>query len=165
MKAASLRFDGHMTTTPITAAIDALATFRLTRLVTEDTFPPIRRAREWIWDRFPPIGRTVHVDDGWHLRTHLAPPLATRWHKIAGYDVHTAVVIEGGIVPNVGGEAESAVVTESHPIGELIGCPWCVSIHIGAGVVLLRMTMPGLWDPLARLLAFSAVSGVVATHT
>src|SRR3990172_1052891 len=33
--------------------VDALAVYRLTRLITLDGFPPIRRAREWVLRRWP----------------------------------------------------------------------------------------------------------------
>src|SRR5688500_14758717 len=87
------------------ATIDALATARLARLVTEDTILDGPR-------------------DAW-LRRH---PETTR-------------------------------------LGELATCPWCASVWLGAGVVLARRAAPGLWDPIARLLAASQVAGIAAAAT
>lgn len=47
----------------------------------------------------------------------------------------------------------------------LLECPWCVSAHIAVGVVAARRYAPRLWDPLARVLAFSAAAGIVAEST
>lgn len=44
----------------------------------------------------------------------------------------------------------------------LITCPWCSSPYIAAGALLARRFAPGLWDPLARVLAFSEVAGLIA---
>lgn len=49
-------------------------------------------------------------------------------------------------------------------LGYLVGCPWCSSIWIGAGVVVARRVAPKAWAPVAELLALSAVSGLVAEH-
>ena len=42
-------------------------------------------------------------------------------------------------------------------------CPWCSSIWFGAFVVIARRRAPRLWDPIARLLAYSHVSGSAAS--
>lgn len=47
-------------------------------------------------------------------------------------------------------------------VGYLVGCDWCSSIYIGAGVALARRFAPKLWGPLAEALAFSAVTGLLA---
>lgn len=46
-------------------------------------------------------------------------------------------------------------------IMELVTCPWCLSIWVGAAVVLARATAPRLWGMIARGLAFSAGAGVI----
>jgi len=90
----------------LTFAVDALTTFRLTRLIVEDEIAaPIREA---VWKR---------------------------------YDVSDS------------------------KIGYLLTCPWCVSFWVGAGVVAARYVAPGPWDPVARVLAMSAVTGVIASRT
>lgn len=51
---------------------------------------------------------------------------------------------------------------ESSPWSALIDCPWCLSVWLGFGVVLLRRVCPRLWDPIAAALAASAVTGVLS---
>lgn len=41
-------------------------------------------------------------------------------------------------------------------------CPWCASIWIGAGIVAARTVAPKAWDPVARLLALSSATGLIA---
>ena len=38
---------------PLTVVVTALAGYRVTRLVTADHFPPVRKARVWVEDRTP----------------------------------------------------------------------------------------------------------------
>lgn len=45
---------------------------------------------------------------------------------------------------------------------ELVGCPWCVSVYVAAGIVAARRVAPVLWGPLAAGLACSAVTGLIA---
>ena len=45
---------------------------------------------------------------------------------------------------------------------ELIGCPWCASVWIGAGMVAVTALFPPVWF-LWLALALSAVTGLVAT--
>ena len=46
----------------------------------------------------------------------------------------------------------------------LSGCPWCISIHAAVGVVVARRLAPKAWGPLAEVLAFSAVAGLIAEN-
>lgn len=46
-------------------------------------------------------------------------------------------------------------------LGELLQCPWCLSIWVGAGVVIARAAAPRVWGMIARGLAFSAGAGVI----
>lgn len=39
----------------------ALAIYSITRLVTTDSFPPVEKARNWLFQRFPPEGYTTLV--------------------------------------------------------------------------------------------------------
>lgn len=49
-------------------------------------------------------------------------------------------------------------------IGELVGCPWCVSVHAGALVVVAAYHVPGVWfDGPALVLAASAAAGLLAS--
>jgi hypothetical protein len=44
----------------------------------------------------------------------------------------------------------------------LMGCPWCLSIYFGALTVAAEHFAPRFWRPLARVLAFSAATGLLA---
>lgn len=48
---------------------------------------------------------------------------------------------------------------------ELLRCPWCLSVHVGAAVVLARHLFPRAWPWAARALASSAVAGHLAELT
>lgn len=41
--------------------IVALAIFSITRLITTDSFPPVEKARLWLFQRFPPEGYTTLI--------------------------------------------------------------------------------------------------------
>lgn len=46
----------------------------------------------------------------------------------------------------------------------LSACPWCISPYAAVGVVVARRVAPKAWGPLAEVLAFSAVTGLVAEN-
>lgn len=45
---------------------------------------------------------------------------------------------------------------------EFIVCPWCVGMWVAAGVTIARRRAPRQWGWLARVLATSAVTGLLA---
>jgi hypothetical protein len=47
---------------------------------------------------------------------------------------------------------------------ELIECPWCTGFWVALGTVAARRLVPTVWDPIARVLAYSAAAGLVATR-
>lgn len=47
------------------------------------------------------------------------------------------------------------------PYGDLVDCPWCLSVWVGALVAIARHASPRLWAVLAFVLASSAVTGVI----
>lgn len=44
----------------------------------------------------------------------------------------------------------------------LVSCAWCSSWWLALGVVGARRFFPRLWGPLAQVLAFSAVAGIIS---
>lgn len=50
-------------------------------------------------------------------------------------------------------------VGETGPLTYLLGCPWCSSIWVGAGVALARRSAPAVWGVAAAGLAASAATG------
>lgn len=57
-----------------------------------------------------------------------------------------------------------AVATDRHPpkLAKLLTCPWCSSVWLGMGVLVLRKAAPRLWGPLSEGLAFSQVAGILS---
>jgi hypothetical protein len=47
----------------------------------------------------------------------------------------------------------------------LLDCPWCLSIWLAGGLVLLRMISPRVHDALVAILAASAVTGLLSEVT
>lgn len=48
-------------------------------------------------------------------------------------------------------------------LGELVVCPWCVSIWLAAGVLAARLLAAEWWSMLALVLAWSAVAGFLSS--
>jgi hypothetical protein len=46
---------------------------------------------------------------------------------------------------------------------ELIECPWCLGFWVAGAVVIARCGAPAVWGPTAKVLAFSAGAGIVAS--
>lgn len=44
----------------------------------------------------------------------------------------------------------------------LAGCPWCVSPYVAVAVIVARRVFPRAWPACARVLAFSAVAGILS---
>jgi len=92
-------------------SIDALATYRLTRLIVEDEITaPIR-------------DRVRHAA----MRSVDSPGVAAK-------------------------------------VNTLLSCPWCVGWWVSCGVVVARRVAPRAWSPVAAALAFSAVTGILASN-
>lgn len=130
--------------------IDALAVFRLSRLLAQDEFPPVKRFRHAVQDRWPTVGQRLCTADGWRIDTTECTASRGR----------VRVDVTGGVVGN-----EAAFVAEAHPIGYLIGCVHCVSPWVAAVVLAARRWVPGAWGPVAKILAGSAVAGLASSAT
>ncbi len=118
--------------------LDALATFRLSRLVTTDAI--LNGPRDnLVW------------------RSYQAS-IPTSKGKIPG-----VLAEEQGVdLSTPGGWTELAQVDPHVPkLAKLISCRWCASVWIGFGVVIARRWMPRQWAPVAEALALSAVAGLL----
>lgn len=51
---------------------------------------------------------------------------------------------------------------EPGPLAELVQCPWCASVWVGAAIALAQWRIPGVWLWVSLALALSAVAGVVS---
>lgn len=47
-------------------------------------------------------------------------------------------------------------------VAYLATCSWCTSVTIAAAVVVARRAFPRAWPACARVLAFSAVAGILS---
>ena len=47
----------------------------------------------------------------------------------------------------------------------LVTCDWCVSVWAGLAVAAVRTLAPTVWDPIARGLAASSVTAIIASRT
>ena len=122
--------------------IDALAVYRLTRLVTKDSFPPILRAREWLLRRWPSEDTELGESE-WS--EHLSG-----WVEVPRPEGVRAWEWERRWVP-----------VEPHWLGELITCVYCASIWLAGLVVAGRAWLPG-FGYLSLILAFSALAGFIS---
>ncbi len=52
----------------------------------------------------------------------------------------------------------------SELLGELVRCDWCSGLWIAIGVAAVSNLAPRAWRPLARALASSAVTGLIAQN-
>jgi hypothetical protein len=50
----------------------------------------------------------------------------------------------------------------AHKWSTILDCPWCASPYVAVLVIAARWVCPHIWDPAARILAFSAVTGVLS---
>lgn len=134
--------------------LDALAIWRLTRLVTTDDFPPIKAAREWVLRRWP-SSDTEFTDDEID---------AAEWPEEpeAGWEPHGWV--KETRTPVVWtGEAWSP--RDGHWLGKLITCPWCTSVWVGLGFVPLLPPMPlTVVSYLGLVMAFSGLAGLISSR-
>lgn len=100
-----------------------LVTFRVTRLIIEDTFPPIGVPRTWLLNWWVP-------DQEWAKRH---PHTQPHWGALG------------------------------RSLRYLFGCPWCMSVWVGAGVVWIFTLFVSVPLPYAAWITASAVTGLIAT--
>ncbi len=82
----------------------------------------------------------------------------------------TRLVIEDDITAPLREKVKHAAMREvdspglAAKIETLLSCPWCVSVYVGFGIVVLRRAAPRLWGPIATALALSAATGIIAEN-
>lgn len=55
-----------------------------------------------------------------------------------------------------------ALSARSDFLDDLLHCGWCTSMWCGLGVVAARRCVPKLWGPVATVLAYSEVAGLLS---
>lgn len=129
----------------------SLATYRLTKLVVEDTFPPVL----WLRDR---------LAGGWRaltLKEQETKPLPV-------LDEGQSAVMAGlGQVQLIDGAVHRYVRRSRRSpfwLAELISCPWCASGWIAAGVSAGTWAVAGLPVPLLVWPAVWAAGALLAAQ-
>jgi hypothetical protein len=129
----------------MTVLLACLATYRLTRFITRDTLPLVSRPRRWIdkhWNPFPD-------ENAWDA--YRASPKRAK-------EIVQESLRELGIKSRPTGLKRS--------IAYLVGCAWCTSIWVGAGVSAFVMIFIGLTWPWFILLwlTSSSVTGLISAN-
>jgi hypothetical protein len=126
--------------TALQLATDALAAYRLTRLITADTITAPLRDR-WVEAAYVAQGRA-------EANRPRGPVTITR---------------QGATLTYPGDWAEVALADEQPPkLAELVVCRWCAGMWVALGVVAARRLAPRAWTPLATALALSAGAALLA---
>lgn len=125
-------------------ALTMLATYRVTRFVTRDQLPIVARPRRWLDKHWNPLPD----QDAWE--SYLAAPPAAKKIFLENLAQVTGV--------------RSRPTGWKRSIAYLVGCSWCSSIWVAAGIVVFDHFFLGLtWQWAALLwLASSAVTGMIA---
>jgi hypothetical protein len=74
----------------------------------------------------------------------------------------TRLVTEDQIMEPVRNWVWNRYPPESTKLGYLLTCPHCTSIWVAAGVQSARIVFPKAWSPVARALALSGVTSLIA---
>jgi hypothetical protein len=128
-----------------------LAAYRLTRLVTKDTFPPVL----WVRDRLAGGWRPLTEPETDAVAEHL-PDHGQKRIKDFGYVV---VSDEGG--------TERYLLRKSwspYWLAELITCPWCASAYISGALTAAADLTTGVPVPVWYGLSVWAVAAVLASR-
>lgn len=129
----------------MTVVLVIMATYRITRFITTDAFPLVAAPRRWIdkhWNPFP----DQNVWDSYRQSPQAAKDIVIKALRDAGVTSHPTGL--------------------KRSIAYLIGCSWCTSIWVSAGVNAFAMIFIGFtwpWYVLLWLTA-SAVTGVLASR-
>lgn len=119
--------------------IDALASYRATKLVVNDQLTAELRDA---------VVEAAYVSAG---RAYYASTQAD-WS-------------EGVDLARPGGWAELVANDPDPPkLAYLVTCPWCSGAYVAAAVVVARRLVPRLWSPVAEALALSAAAGLIAEN-
>ena len=151
-----------------TTVIDAIATYRLSRMIARDTMPLLAKPREAWWRAHPVQGTEIPVEivasPAAHHVTALNSTVSAgqRPRKIMWW---TPGVLGLGVkreaMASLDLNREHWIISEDTALGELIECPWCHSAYVGVAVVLARRFIPRIWDPIARILVASTAAGLL----
>ena len=64
----------------------------------------------------------------------------------------------------IGEDGQKLAGTRLEKLGELLGCYWCVSMYVSAGLILIAQQVTGgVWYPWLAWPAVAAASALIAT--
>jgi len=99
------------------------------------------------------LARLIHADG-------ITKPFRA-WAFTRAYGGHRPSTVPDQVPP----EQWPAADRDDPPfVAGVLSCRWCVSVWIAFGVVAVRRCAPRVWDPVARALAASYVTGWLAEH-
>lgn len=139
-------------------ALMALTSYRLTRLITKDTFPPILWMRDRLVGGWRPLTEpeqaklTIESPDQWMsvVREPRVPnPAVANWHVQEIDDVQQRWVSRWKHSP--------------FWLAELLSCPWCASAYVAGGVTAVTDIMIGVPAPVLIGFAVWALSALLAS--
>lgn len=117
--------------------VDAVAVYRLTKLITDDSLTqPLR-------DRIIEAG---YIGEGRGERAKASAQ--QRWGTDDWQEGDWQRVVEEDALPP--------------KVAVLVTCRWCAGMWVSLGVVATRRLFPRAWPPLAEALAFSAGAALLA---
>lgn len=116
----------------IDVVLDALAVYRLTRLVTADTITQTMRDMV-IADEYDRRGDTL-----------------------------AAIERVGGVEYPGDWQAAVEADPDPPKVATLVTCRWCAGMWVALAVTVLRLVAPRQWAPLRDALAFSAAAALLA---
>jgi len=128
----------------MTVVLVIMATYRITRFITRDQLPLIARPRRWIDKHWNPL------------------PDQNAWESYLESPPEAKKIFLDAIRKNLG--IKSRPTGWKRSIAYLIGCAWCTSIWVGAGVSAFVMIFIGMTWPWFVLLwlTSSAATGLIA---
>lgn len=136
---------------PLLLLVMSLATYRGTKLVVEDTFPPVL----WLRDRLVGGWRPLTLKES---ETNRLPVLE---------EGQSATVVGLGGLTVIDGQMNRYVIRWRRSpfwLAELISCPFCASGWVAAGVTAGVWGVVGLPVPLLCCMAVWAVGGLVTAQ-
>lgn len=138
---------------PLLLLVMSLVTYRLTRLLVKDTFPPVL----WLRDR---------IVGGWRL-----PTMKEQHHEsfpTGEVDEHALKAVPGlGTFRLIDGELHlyaRRVKWSPYWLAELLSCPWCASAYVSWAVVWATAWQYSVPAPLLVWPAVWAVGALIAAQ-
>lgn len=75
----------------------------------------------------------------------------------------THLLTDDAIFDKQRAQVQDALRAAGHTkVAYFVTCSWCSGLWFAAGVVLARRLFPRVWSPCARVLAFSAATGILS---